>query len=481
MNLDRTVNKLLIPNELSLESVQQALHDLCKYDIEYGEIYFQSICSESWSIEESIVKKGGYSISQGMGVRAIVGEKTGFAYSDEISPTALRQTVKAAGGIARKGGSGRARILTEKSVKQLYLPLNPLESIEREQKIKILQEMDRYARNKCPQITQFNATISGTYENVLITASDGTLAGDIRPMIRISCSVVVKKGDRIEGGTAGGGGRCGYEFFFDTVGTVSRFISYVDEAIRIAMVNLESKAAPAGVFPVVLSAGWSGVLIHEAVGHGLEGDTCRKGESVYSKLIGEQVASELCTIVDDGTIARARGSLSIDDEGEPSRYNVLIENGKLKSFMYDKHSAHLAGKVSTGNGRRDSYSSTPQTRMTNTYMLPGTSEEAEMIESVKKGIYAVSLGGGQVDVTSGKFVFSVNEAYEINNGKVGHPLKGITLIGDAIGVMKKVSMVGNNLKFDGGVGSCGKGGQWVPVGLGIPSVKGDEITIGGTK
>jgi TldD protein len=247
------------------------------------------------------------------------------------------------------------------------------------------------------------------------------------------------------------------------------------------MVNLESKAAPAGVFPVVLSAGWSGVLIHEAVGHGLEGDTCRKGESVYSKLIGEQVASELCTIVDDGTIARARGSLSIDDEGEPSRYNVLIENGKLKSFMYDKHSAHLAGKVSTGNGRRDSYSSTPQTRMTNTYMLPGTSEEAEMIESVKKGIYAVSLGGGQVDVTSGKFVFSVNEAYEINNGKVGHPLKGITLIGDAIGVMKKVSMVGNNLKFDGGVGTCGKGGQWVPVGIGIPSVKVDEITIGGTK
>ena len=277
MNLDRTVNKLLIPNELSLESVQQALHDLCKYDIEYGEIYFQSICSESWSIEESIVKKGGYSISQGMGVRAIVGEKTGFAYSDEISPTALRQTVKAAGGIARKGGSGRARILTEKSVKQLYLPLNPLESIEREQKIKILQEMDRYARNKCPQITQFNATISGTYENVLITASDGTLAGDIRPMIRISCSVVVKKGDRIEGGTAGGGGRCGYEFFFDTVGTVSRFISYVDEAIRIAMVNLESKAAPAGVFPVVLSAGWSGVLIHEAVGHGLESNFFRTG------------------------------------------------------------------------------------------------------------------------------------------------------------------------------------------------------------
>lgn len=481
MNLDRSVNKLLVPNELNLELVQNALADLCKYDIDYGDIYFQSSCSESWSIDESIVKKGTYADIQGMGVRAIVGDKTGFAYSDEISQIALKQTIKAAGGIAKRGGNQKAKILTEKNVKQLYLPLNPLNSIERDQKTRLLQDMDQYARSRCPLIKQFNASISSCYENVLVAATDGTLAADIRPLVRISCSVVVKKGDRTEKGGAGGGARVGYEYFYENVGTVSRAFSYVDEAIRVALVNLESKAAPAGTFPVVLSAGWSGVLIHEAVGHGLEGDSCRKGESVYAKRMGEKVASDLCTIVDDGTIAKARGSITVDDEGEPSKYNVLIENGVLKNFMYDKHSARLVGRESTGNGRRESYSCTPITRMTNTYLLPGKSEEAEMIESVKKGIYAVSLGGGQVDTTSGKFVFSVNEAYEIKDGKLGSPVKGITLIGDAIGVMTKVSMVGNNLKFDNGVGSCGKEGQWVPVGIGIPSVKIDEITVGGTK
>lgn len=481
MNLDRTINKILVPNELDLEQVQTSLQELCKYDIDYGDLYFQFGCNESWSIEESIVKDGSFGIGQGVGVRAITGEKTGFAYSDEISPTALKQTVKAARGIARKGGDQKAKILTENSVKQLYLPLNPIDSIDRDQKIKLLQEMDRYARSKCEYITQFNASVSGSYENILIAATDGTLAADIRPLVHLGCTVVVSKNGRTEHGHAGGGARMGFEFFFEQVDLVSRAMSYVDEAIRIALVNLESKPAPAGIYPVVLSAGWSGVLIHEAVGHGLEGDSCRKGQSVYAKLTGEKVASDLCTIVDDGTIAKSRGSISIDDEGVASKYNVLIENGTLKSFMYDKHSAHLVGKESTGNGRRESYSCTPLTRMTNTYMLPGKSEEAEIIESVKDGIYAVSLGGGQVDTTSGKFVFNVNEAYEIKKGKIGDPIKGITLIGDAIGVMKEISMVGNNLKFDPGIGNCGKGGQWVPVGIGIPTVKIDAITVGGTK
>lgn len=481
MNFDRVVNKLLEPADLNIDKVQIALTELLKPGIDFGDIYFQNKCSESWYIEDSIVKSGSYSICQGMGVRAITGEKTGFSYSDEISINALKQTVRTASGISRKGQDKKIRILNEIKGNNLYQPLNPLKSLEREQKIKLLQEMDVYARTKCPEIKQFTAYISSSYENILIAATDGTLAVDIRPFVRISCSVVVNRNGRTESGHAGGGARLSYNYFFENIGEKTRAMSYVDEAIRVALVNLDSIEAPAGVFPVVLAAGWAGVLIHEAVGHGLEGDSCRKGESIFANLENEKVAANQCTIVDDGTIENARGSISIDDEGVPSCRNVLIENGILKNFMYDKHSAFLVGKKSTGNGRRESYSSIPITRMTNTYMLPGSYDPEEIKNSVKRGIYAVNFGGGQVNPTSGKFVFTVDEAYIIENGKITRPIKGVTLIGDSLDIMKKVSMVGNDLKLDPGIGSCGKQGQSVPVGIGIPTLKIEGITVGGTK
>ncbi len=481
MNLDRVTNKLLAHADLGLENVQNSLHDLCKSYIDYGDLYFQNTISESWYIEDSIVKNGRYSIAQGVGVRAITGEKTGFAYSDEISTNALKQSVRAARSIAKSGQNAKAKILSEVKTNQLYLPINPVKSLELEQKIKLLQDLDTYARAKCPLITQFRASIASIYENILVAATDGTLSADIRPLIRLSCSVVVSKNDRKESGYSGGGARTGYDYFFEPVGNTTRAYSYVDDAIRGALINLESIDAPAGVFPVVLASGWAGVLIHEAIGHGLEGDSCRRGESMFATKMGQKVASDLCTIVDDGTIAKFRGSLSVDDEGVPTKHNVLIENGKLASFMYDKHNARLAGKESTGNGRRSSYSHVPITRMTNTYMQPGNSTPEDIISSVKKGIYAVNFGGGQVDTTSGQFVFHAQEAYLLENGKVTTPIKGATLIGNAIEVMNQVSMVGNDLKFDWGIGSCGKAGQSVPVGIGIPTLKLDGITVGGTK
>lgn len=481
MNLDRVMNKLLTPADLNLENLQSSLNDLCRSHIDYGDLYFKNSISESWYIEDGIVKNGQYAIQQGVGVRAISGEKTGFAYSDEISPIALRQSVRAARSIVRVGQNQKAKIITESKCNQLYLPLNPVKTLERDQKIKLLQDLDAYARGKCTYIKQFTASISCSYDNVLIAATDGTLAADIRPLVRLSCSVVVEKNGRTESGYCGGGGRTGYDHFFETVGNTTRAYSYVDEAIRSAMVNLEAVDTPAGVFPVVLGAGWAGVLIHEAVGHGLEGDSCRRGESMFSKLMGQKVSSELCTIVDDGTIAKSRGSLSVDDEGVPTKYNVLIEDGKLAAFMYDKHNARLVGKESTGNGRRMSYACEPITRMTNTYMLPGHSSPEEIISTVKKGIYAVNFGGGQVDPASGQFVFSVQEAYLLENGKVTTPIRGATLIGNAIEVMNQISMVGNDLKFDQGIGTCGKGGQMVPVGIGIPTLKLDAITVGGTR
>lgn len=481
MNLDRVTNKLLAHADLSLENVQNSLNDLCKSYIDFGDLYFQNSISESWYIEDSIVKNGRYNISQGVGVRAISDDKTGFAYSDEISGNALRQSVRAARSIAKSGQNIKARIINETKSNQLYLPINPVKSLEREQKIKLLQDLDNYARGKSPLISQFTASIASTYQNILVAATDGTLSADIRPLVRLSCHVVVTKNGRTESGTGGGGARVGYDYFFEQVGNTTRAYTYVDEAIRSALVNLESIDAPAGVFPVVLASGWAGVLIHEAVGHGLEGDSCRKGESLFANKMGQKVASDLCTVIDDGTIAKARGSLSVDDEGVATKHNVLIENGKLVSYMYDKHNARLSGRESTGNGRRESYSCVPITRMTNTYLQPGHSSPEDIISSVKKGIYAVNFSGGQVDTTSGQFVFCAQEAYLLENGKITAPIKGATLIGSAIDVMNQISMIGNDLKFDLGIGTCGKAGQSVPVGIGIPTLKIDGITVGGTK
>lgn len=485
MILDRAVDKILTTSDLGIENIQESLHALCKSSIDYGDLYFQHSMRESWFIEDGIVKGGGFGIDQGVGVRALSGEITGFAYSDEISALAIKQAVQAAGSIAKRGKDGRAKILTPVKAKPLYPPVNAIASLEREQKIKLLQDLDRYARASCQELIRFSASLGCGFSTVLVAATDGTLAADVRPSVNLNVSIVVSRNGRTESAGHGCGLRSTCDFLFEKVGgsdkSQTKAFACVDEAIRRALISLESKDTPAGVYPVVLSPGWSGVLIHEAVGHGLEGDSCRKELSVYSKMLGQKVASPLCTIVDDGTIAGSMGSISIDDEGTASRYNVLIENGTLKGFMYDRHNAALMGKESTGNGRRQSYSTVPIPRMTNTYMLPGSSDPDEIVSSVKKGIYAANLGGGQVNPISGQFVFQVCEAYMIENGKLGAPLKGATLIGDVFDVMGKVSMVGNDLKFDQGNGSCGKGGQWIRVGIGMPTVRLDGITVGGTK
>jgi TldD protein len=416
-----------------------------------------------------------------VGVRAVSGDKTGFAYSDELTASALSQAVTAARGIAERGGDGRFQIGREQPVTARYLGRNPLDSLQREQKIALLQQMDAFARSLDPAVTQVIASISGVYEEILVLGTDGTLATDLRPLVRLNCSVLAERNGRRERGGSGGGGRVGYDYFLEEVDGQPRALGYVKEAVRQALVNLEAVDAPAGTMPVVLGAGWPGVLLHEAVGHGLEGDFNRKGSSAYSGRIGEQVASSLCTIVDDGTLANRRGSLSVDDEGTASGYNVLIENGVLKGYMQDKLNARLMKMAPTGNGRRESYAHLPMPRMTNTYMLPGQTPPEEIIRSVKKGIYAPNFGGGQVDITSGRFVFSASEAYLIEDGKLTAPIKGATLIGNGPEAMSQVSMVGNDLALDSGVGVCGKDGQSVPVGVGQPTLKLDRMTVGGTQ
>ena len=480
MSFSTVSNHLLTAHDLDEQDLFSVLTQLADRHIDYGDLYFQSSFHEAWVLEDKIIKNGSYNIDQGVGIRAVSGEKTGFAYADQISLTALQQSASAARSIVREQGNGQVQSLHRVNNTALYAALDPLRAMPREEKIALLHRLDRVARAEDPRVQEVNASLTGVYEEVLVAATDGTLATDIRPLVRLSVSVLVEEDGKREHGGSGGGGRFGYEYFLGTEDGEIRADYFAREAVRMALVNLSAVAAPAGSMPVVLGAGWPGVLLHEAVGHGLEGDFNRRGASVFSGKIGQQVTSSLCTIVDDGTIGDRRGSLAIDDEGVPGQYNVLIENGILKGYMQDKLNARLMGVDPTGNGRRESYAHLPMQRMTNTYMLAGESSPEEIIASVKNGLYAPNFGGGQVDITSGKFVFSTSEAYLIENGKITKPVKGATLIGSGIEAMQQVSMVGNDLKLDKGVGVCGKEGQSVPVGVGQPTLKLDSITVGGT-
>ena len=477
---------LLSDSHIDDAILSKTLNSMMGRQVNFADLYFQSSQHESWMLEDGIVKEGSYNMERGVGVRAISGEKTGFAYSDDISPLALQQAADAAKGIADDGKGAEVKAFTRQSPIKIYQTVEPLGSLTQEQKIDLLHQVEAHARQVDSRVSQVIVSLSGVHEKILVAASDGTYGTDIRPLVRLNCSVLVEENGKRERASAGGGARTDYSYFFELENNVSgqakaRYLTYAEEAVRQALVNLVAVDAPAGTFPVVLGAGWPGVLLHEAVGHGLEGDFNRKGSSAFSGKIGQQVASTLCTIVDDGTMENRRGSVSIDDEGTPGQYNTLIENGILKGYMQDKHNAELIGVKPTGNGRRESYAHLPMPRMTNTYMLAGESNPEDIIKSVKKGIYAPNFAGGQVDITSGKFVFTSSEAYLIENGEITTPIKGATLIGSGPEAMKKVSMVGNDLKLDAGVGVCGKDGQSVPVGVGQPTLKIDGMTIGGTQ
>lgn len=480
MSLASVSDHLLTANRLEQENLHDILGMLSERRLDYADLFFQSSFHESWVLEDRIIKDGSYNIDQGVGVRAVSGEKTGFAYADQISLLALTQSATAARSIVNEQGSGKSQILTNVEYKRLYSQADPLNSLSREEKIDLLHRVDQIARAEDARVIEVNASLTGVYEQVLVAATDGTLAADIRPLVRLSVSVLVEHDGKRERGASGGGGRYGYEYFLEIHQGQIVAEQYAREAVRMALVNLSAIAAPAGMMPVVLGAGWPGVLLHEAVGHGLEGDFNRRGTSVFSGQMGELVASPLCTVVDDGTIAGRRGSLAIDDEGVPGQYNVLIENGILRNYIQDKLNARLMGVSPTGNARRESYAHLPMPRMTNTYMLAGDSTPEEIIASVEKGLYAPNFGGGQVDITSGKFVFSTSEAYLIENGKITSPVKGATLIGSGVEAMQQISMVGNDLALDKGVGVCGKEGQSVPVGVGQPTLKLDKLTVGGT-
>ena len=480
MSLTFVSEQLLAANKLSHRDLFSVLGTLAERQLDYADLYFQSSYHESWVIEDRIIKDGSYNIDQGVGVRAISGEKTGFAYADQITLNALNQSAQAARSIVREQGNGKVHTLGNVPYSLLYPAIDPLQSLPREEKIALLHRVDNIARAEDPRVQEVSASITGVYELILVAATDGTLAADVRPLVRLSVSVLVEEDGRRERGSSGGGGRSGYEYFLELVDGDVRADAFAKEAVRMALVNLSAVAAPAGSMPVVLGAGWPGVLLHEAVGHGLEGDFNRRGTSVFSGQMGQLVASELCTVVDDGTISGRRGSLAIDDEGVPGQYNVLIEIGNLKGFMQDKMNARLMGLAPTGNGRRESYAHLPMPRMTNTYMLAGKSSPQDIISSVEYGLYAPNFAGGQVDITSGKFVFSTSEAYLIENGKITKPVKGATLIGSGIEAMQQISMVGNDLALDKGVGVCGKEGQSVPVGVGQPTLKLDSMTVGGT-
>jgi TldD protein len=474
--IEQVNQQLLVPAGLTEDDMEQALAITLSGGVDYADLYFQQSRHENWSLEDGIVKDGGYHIEQGVGVRACSGEKTGFAYSDDLILPALIDAANAARAISRQGESKKVQAWQRSDVPKLYSSDDPLAALSVEQKLALLRQADAAARQADPRVTQVNVSLAGGLDTVLITASDGTFAADIRPLVRMNVSVIVESNGRRERGNAGGGRRLDYSYFQDN----DLATTYAKEAVRQAVVNLEAVDAPAGTMPVVLASGWPGVLLHEAVGHGLEGDFNRRGSSAFSGRLGEMVASPLCTVVDDGTMQYRRGSLSIDDEGVPTENTTLIENGKLTAYMQDKHNARLMGTKSTGNGRRESYAHLPMPRMTNTYMLPGESEAEEVIASVDKGLYAVNFGGGQVDITSGKFVFSTSEVYMIEKGKITHPVKGATLIGNGPEVMGRISMVANDLELDTGVGNCGKEGQSVPVGVGQPTLKIDALTVGGT-
>jgi TldD protein len=467
---------LLDPWGLSESDINRALGDIFTHKVDYADLYFQYTRSEGWSLEEGIVKTGSFSISQGVGVRAVAGEKTAFAYSDTLSPDALLSSAHAVRSIARQG-AGKARVSAGQRARaqSLYPPVDPLLTMSAPDKVGLLERVEKMARAKDPHVKQVMASLGMEYDVVMIAGSDGRLSADVRPLVRLSLSVVVERNGRRETGNAGGGGRSGLEYFSDEI-----LRQYVDSAVHEAMVNLDARPAPAGEMTVVLAAGWPGILLHEAVGHGLEGDFNRKGSSVFSGKVGQRVASKGVTVVDDGTIQGRRGSLNVDDEGNATQRNVLIEDGILRGYLQDTLNARLMKTGVTGNGRRESFAHLPMPRMTNTFMLSGREDPEEMISSVKKGIYAANFGGGQVDITSGKFVFSASEAYMIENGRITYPIKGATLIGSGPESMNSVSMIGNNMKLDCGVGTCGKEGQSVPVGVGMPTIKMEGLTVGGT-
>jgi TldD protein len=468
---------MLLPTGVGLADLERAMNRLMSRQIDYADLYCQSTRFETWTVEDGIVKDGVFSVDQGVGVRAISGEKTGFAYADQLDLDSLADAVKAARSIAHSGSDARYRIGEGKSATPLYPPVDPLPSRSDDEKVALLARLDQEARAMDKRVVEVIASLIGLYDVVLVVASDGTLAADVRPLVRLNVSVILEDGSRREQGFAGAGGRGDLGLIMSEAASSA----VAAEAVRQAAVNMEAIPAPAGNMTVVLGNGWPGVLLHEAVGHGLEGDFNRKQTSAFSGRIGEMVASDQCTVVDDGTLPGRRGSLTVDDEGTPTACTTLIENGILRGYMQDKHNARLMGASSTGNARRESYAHMPMPRMTNTYMLPGRYEPEEILASVDRGIYAPNFGGGQVDITSGKFVFSISEGYLIEKGKKTSPVKGAMLIGSGPEVLTRVSMVGNDLELDSGIGVCGKDGQSVPVGVGQPTLRVDGLTVGGTQ
>lgn len=468
---------LLTPFGLDEAKLSKVLASMFTHKVDYADLYFQFTRNEGWSLEEGIVKTGSFSIDQGVGVRAVSGDKTAFSYSDEISEQALFDAAKATRTIARQG-SGKIQVasgLQGLDGRSLYLRDDPLHSMDANQKVLLLEKLEKIARAKDPRIVQVMANMAGEYDVVLVARSDGVIAADIRPLVRVSLTVIAEQNGRREMGNSGGGGRYDYSYFTDAL-----LEQYADEAVKSALVNLEARPAPAGVMTVVLGPGWPGVLLHEAIGHGLEGDFNRKGSSTFSGRIGQRVAAKGVTVVDDGTMTNRRGSLNMDDEGNPTQCTTLIEDGILKGYMQDTMNARLMKMPVTGNARRESFAHLPMPRMTNTYMLAGDKDPEEILASVKNGLYAVNFGGGQVDITNGKFVFSASEAYMIENGKIAYPVKGATLIGNGPEVLNHVSMIGNDLRLDAGIGVCGKEGQSLPVGVGQPSLRIEGLTVGGT-
>jgi len=476
-SLSLAEHRLLLPAGLDPQSLDRTFGTLLGPGIDFGDLYFQHTRRESWTVEDGIVKDGAHSIEQGVGVRAIAGEKTGFAYSDDIHAQALMEAARSARAIARDGTAHKPLALSRSNGRALYLPDDPIDAMDNTAKVEALRALDRYVRAADPRVQQVTVSLTGGLDTVLVARSDGVLASDVRPLVRMNVQVIVEQNGRRESGYAGMGGRYDYAELF----AGGKPEDLAREALRQALVNLDAIDAPAGVMPVVLGSGWPGVLLHEAVGHGLEGDFNRKGTSVYAGRMGERVASPGVTIVDDGTLPGRRGSLNIDDEGTPTNCTTLIEDGVLVGYMQDTLNARLMGMAPTGNGRRESFAHLPMPRMTNTYMLAGQHDPDEMIRSVKKGLYAVNFGGGQVDITSGKYVFSATEAYLIEDGRITAPVKGATLIGNGPETMQKVKMIGHDLALDAGVGVCGKDGQSVPVGVGQPSLLIEGLTVGGTK
>ncbi len=475
--IDVARDLLLTPFGLDESHLARALAEIRTHRVDDADLYFQYTRSEGWSLEEGIVKTGSFSIDQGVGVRAVSGEKTAFAYSDDISEASLLDAARTVRSISSVAQGGKVRVAPKKIAagRSLYPGVDPIASLDSTAKVALLEKLEQRARAKDPRVAQVMAGLASEYDVVLVARADGTLAADVRPLVRLSVTVIAEQNGRREMGSAGGGGRFGLAYFDD-----EQMGKYVDEAVNAALVNLESRPAPAGEMTVVLGSGWPGILLHEAIGHGLEGDFNRKGSSAFAGRIGQRVASKGVTVLDDGTIADRRGSLNVDDEGHATQKNVLIEDGILRGYIQDSMNARLKGVKPTGNGRRESYAHVPMPRMTNTYMLGGDKAPEEIVASIKKGLYATNFGGGQVDITSGKFVFSASQAYWVENGQIQYPVKGATLVGNGPDALTRVSMIGNDMKLDSGVGTCGKEGQSVPVGVGQPTLRIDGLTVGGT-